>query len=284
MTDAVDYDPATHYDHVTQAWALLLGDELHYGVFEQGDEPLAVATNELTRRMSRAALLPEAAEGARRLRVLDVGCGSGAPACELAETFGVDVVGITTSGVGVETARARAADRGLPGVSFEQRDGTDNGFDDASFDVVWVLESAHLMRDREALLTECARVLRPGGRVVLCDLLRFRDIPFAEVRQRRADFATLRDAFGDAHFESLDHYAERFEAAGLVVERRDDLTQETLPTFDRWRANAEQHRDEVVRLIGTDGHEAFVRSCDILEAFWRDGTFGYGLVSASRPA
>ena len=57
----------------------------------------------------------------------------------------------------------------------------------------------------------------------------------------------------------------------------------TLPTFDRWRANADAHHDAVVELIGTSGRDAFVRSCDILEAFWRDGTFGYGLVSATRP-
>lgn len=276
-----DYDPARHYDHITEAWLLLLGDELHYGVFEQGDELLADATAALTRRMTAAAGLAD--PGSMTIRVLDVGCGSGAPACELAADFGAEVVGITTSAVGVATARERASELGLAGVSFEQRDGTENGFSDAEFDVAWVLESSHLMRDREALVSECARVLRPGGRMVLCDLMRWREIPFAEVRERRGDFATLRDAFGDAHFESLDHYAGLAVSAGLSVERADDLTELTLPTFDRWRDNARIHHDAVVELIGVDGHDAFVRSCDILEGFWRDGTFGYGLISAAKP-
>jgi 27-O-demethylrifamycin SV methyltransferase len=35
--------------------------------------------------------------------------------------------------------------------------------------------------------------------------------------------------------------------------------------------------------LGAAGHEAFVRSCDILEGFWRDGTFGYGLFAATKP-
>ena len=270
------YDPASHYDRVMAAWQLLLGDELHYGVFDAGDEPLSVATGALTERMVAAADL------SADLRVLDVGCGSGAPARSIAGRFGAEVVGITTSAVGVATARERTAEADVVGVTFEQRDGTDNGFDDASFDRTWVMESSHLMRDKDALVAECARVLRPGGRLVLCDLIRWREIPFREVRDRRVDFATLREAFGDAHFQSLDDYAALAEAHGLVVDRRDDLTAVTLPTFDRWRANAETHHDEVVELIGTQGRDAFVRSCDILEAFWRDGTFGYGLISATK--
>ncbi|MDQ4054995.1 MAG: methyltransferase domain-containing protein [Actinomycetota bacterium] len=277
----VDYDPAEHYDRVTEAWALLLGDELHYGVFDDGDEPLTVATAALTGRMIEAADL-RPADGTR-LRVLDVGCGSGAPACELAQGFGVEVVGITTSAVGVDTARRRAAGLGLDGVTFEERDGTDNRFPDGTFDRVWVLESSHLMRDREALIAECARVLRPGGRLVLCDLIRRREIRFLEVRERRVDFATLRTAFGDAHMESLEFYAGAARVCGLHVDRVDDLTNATLPTFDRWRANAVQHRSEVTAMIGDDGLAAFVRSCDILEGFWRDGTFGYGLLSAVKP-
>ena len=285
MTETVDYNPAEHYDRVTEAWLLLMGDELHYGVFETGAEPLPVATAALTNRMVEAAglLSRGASDTAERLKVLDVGCGSGAPACRLATEFGVEVVGITTSSVGVHAARARAADRGVRAASFEQRDGTDNGFEDGRFDLVWVLESSHLMRDRQALIAECARVLRPGGRVVLCDLLRQREIPFAEVRERRVDFATLRIAFGDAHMETPEFYTSAAEAQGLGVDRLDDLTAATLPTFDRWRANAEEHRDVVSALIGADGLRAFVRSCDLLEEFWRDGTFGYGLISAVKP-
>jgi 27-O-demethylrifamycin SV methyltransferase len=218
------------------------------------------------------------------LDVLDVGCGSGAPACRLVAEFGVRVVGITTSAVGVAAARARAAALGLTDASFEQRDGTANGFPDASFDRVWVLESSHLMRDREALVSECARVLRPGGRIVLCDLVRHREIPFQEVRDRRTDFVTLRTAFGDAHMEPLAYYTSTAEKYGLVVDQADDLTALTLPTFDRWRANAVSHRPAVVAALGEEGLAAFERSCDILERFWRDGTFGYGLFSAVKSA
>lgn len=276
MTE-LDYDPEHHYDRITSAWRLLLGDDLHYGVFADGSEPLPVATAALTQRMVDAAQLSPG------LDVLDVGCGSGAPACHLAASFDVSVVGITTSRVGVEQATERAASRGLAGATFLQRDGMDNGFPDDSFDRVWVLESSHLMRDRERLLAECARVLRPGGRLVLCDIIRRREIPFVEVRARRADFVTLRTAFGDARMEPLAYYADAADRCGLQVDHVEDLTEPTLPTFRHWRANAAAHRDEVQAAIGADGLDAFERGTEILEAFWQDGTFGYGLFSAVKP-
>jgi 27-O-demethylrifamycin SV methyltransferase len=278
-TGASGHDPATHYDRVTEGWGMLLGDELHYGVFAGGDEPLNEATAALTKRMIEAARLEAG------LELLDVGCGTGAPACRLAEQFGVRVLGITTSEVGVEAATARARARGLDGlVRFEIRDGADNGLEDGRFDRVWALESSHLIRERDRLIAESARVLRPGGLLVLCDIIRRRDIPFAEVRARMADFVTLREAFGDAHMEPLDLYAELAEASGLEVETSTDLSDATLPTFDRWRANAAEHETPVRAALGDDGFEAFVRSTEILESFWRDGSLGYGLISARKPA
>lgn len=277
MTRA-DYDPATHYDRVTAAWRLLLGEELHYGVFPRGDEPLEVATAELTERMIAAADLRAGQS------VLDVGCGTGTQACRLAERFGVHVLGITTSEVGVESARARAHAAGVADrVRFEVADGTENLLPTGAFDRVWVLESSHLMRDRGALVAECARVLRPGGRFALCDLVRRREIPFQEVRARRAQFETLRDAFGDARMEPLATYRDLARRAGLVVDTVEDLTTQTLPTFDRWRRNATAHAVDVVRDLGEDGLAAFLRSTHLLEGFWLDGTFGYGLIAAAKP-
>lgn len=274
MPDPV-HDPAAHYDRVTDAWGLLLGEELHYGVFDRGDESLPEATAALTARMVDAARLGGGES------ILDVGCGTGAPACELVEGHGATVVGITTSEVGVAAARRRAEARGLSDrARFEVRDGTDNRLPDGSFDRVWVLESSHLMRDRTGLLSECARVLRPGGRLVLCDIVRRRELPFQEVRRLLEPLSLLRSVFGEARMDPLERYAELATAAGLEVESMDDLTTLTRPTFDRWRANASHHEAAVVAQLGRDGLEAFVGACDVLEGFWDDGTLGYGLLAA----
>jgi 27-O-demethylrifamycin SV methyltransferase len=272
----IRYDPAGHYDRVTNAWGKLLGDELHYGVFEQGDEPLPTATAVLTDRMVAAAGIEPGVE------VLDVGCGTGAPACVLAG-LGASVLGITTSTVGVAAATERAEAAGVGDTArFEVRDGMDNGLPDHSFDRVWVLESSHLMRARDQLIAECARVLRPGGRMALCDVILRRPMPFEEVRRRLRPLTLLREVFGDARMEPLAVYAELAEANGLTVDLTEDLTAATRPTFERWRANARLHRDEVVGTLGEADWQRFIDACDVLEGFWDEGVFGYGILGAAK--
>jgi len=275
--EPLEYLPEQHYDRVTASWRFLLGEDLHYGVFAHGDEELPAATQALT------DLMIESGAFAPGLDVLDVGCGTGAPACHLVDRLGVNVLGITTSSAGVELATARAESRGLSASArFERRDGTDNGLGDASFDRAWVLESSHLMRERDRLVAECARVLRPGGRMVLCDLTLQRELPFMEVRRLRHEFSLLRAVFGDAHMMPLSHYATLAADFGLEVVSEIDLTEATLPTFDRWRANANRNRDDVIALVGERYLDDFVKAADVLEGFWRDGTLGYGLLAAER--
>jgi 27-O-demethylrifamycin SV methyltransferase len=248
------HEPAAHYDHVHSAWRLIMGEEFHYGYFEGPETPLEVATAALTEQMVERAVIVAGDQ------VLDIGCGTGRQACDLAAYFSASVLGITTSASGVAAAAHLAADRRVDGARFEQRDGTDNGLESGRFDVVWVLESSHLMRDRKALLGECARVLGPGGRLVLCDIIRKREIPFLEVRSRRAEFATLRAAFGDAHMEPLERYASDLEELGMTVTDSSDISGPTLPTFSAWRSNVEAHMPALEDLLTEQGILDFVHS------------------------
>jgi cyclopropane fatty-acyl-phospholipid synthase-like methyltransferase len=268
------YAAADHYNRVTAAWGLLLGDELHYGVFDDPAEPLPIATGRLTSLMIEKARLEPG------LTLLDVGCGTGAPARRLATDHGVRVTGITTSEYGVASAQAESV--GVDGVEFELRDGQDNGFPEASFDRSWALESSHLMPDRAAFVAESARVLKPGGRLVLCDIIRVREIPFSEVRQRREEFAVLRTEFGAARMDGFDQYTSLMAANGLAVDPPVDLTRQTRPTFDAWLTNLDQHRAEVTEVLGEDDVEAFRRGCQILADLWDEGTLGYGLLSGMK--
>lgn len=271
------YDPAAHYDHVHRAWRLIMGQEFHYGYFETPDTPLETATAALTGHMLERAKISAGD------RVLDVGCGTGQQSCDLAAGHEATVLGITTSTEGVAAATALAAERRLDSAQFEERDGTANGLADDSFDVAWVLESSHLMRDRKALLSECARVLRAGGRIVLCDIVRKREIPFPEVRARREDFATLRAAFGDAHMEPLASYEATLRELGMTVTDCSDISTPTLPTFAAWRANVGSHEPALRGLLGDQGVADFVQGTHILQDFWNDDTLGYGILAAVKP-
>jgi 27-O-demethylrifamycin SV methyltransferase len=215
------------------------------------------------------------------LCVLDVGCGIGNPACFLAERYGCRVTGISTSATGVEHARRRAQERGCSDrVSFSIGDGMDNGMPDASFDRVWILEASHLMPRKEALLAECARVLRSGGTAVLCDIILRRTLPPAEILRRSRDFLHLHYAFGHAKLEVLGAYRRFAELAGLNVVESMDISDAVFPTLAHWRRRIAEHTEEVRALIGDEGVAHFQASCDILPALWEERVFGYGLIAA----
>ena len=108
-------------------------------------------------------------------RILDAGCGVGGSAIWLAKTYDVEVVGITPVASQVARAHRYAQEQGVADqVSFEQQDYTHTAFPDASFDVVWAMESLCHAPDKRLVLAEARRLLRPGGRVGIVEYMRTR--------------------------------------------------------------------------------------------------------------
>jgi 27-O-demethylrifamycin SV methyltransferase len=68
----------------------------------------------------------------------------------------------------------------------------------------------------------------------------------------------------------------------MTVTRSDDITVPTQPTFPAWRSNVEAHEARLIELIGPASVDEFVRATHILEAFWQDGTLGYGILAATK--
>lgn len=103
----------------------------------------------------------------RDQRVLDLGCGGGFMS-EALVARGARVVGVDPSGPAIAAARAHAATRANP----EYRVGFAEAIpaDDGVFDVVVCVDVLEHVRDVDATLRECARVLRPGG-ILLFDTI-----------------------------------------------------------------------------------------------------------------
>jgi ubiquinone/menaquinone biosynthesis C-methylase UbiE len=99
-------------------------------------------------------------------RAIDVGCGAGALALALAPLVR-EVVGVDQVPELLELARERAP----ANAEFVEGDATALGFDDASFDLAGTLRTLHHVRRPERVLAELARVVRPGGRVLVVDQL-----------------------------------------------------------------------------------------------------------------
>lgn len=108
----------------------------------------------------------------RNMQILDAGCGLGGAARYLAKEFGCRVTGLDLSGDYCRVAADFTRRLGLDHlVSFQQGNALSMPFPDCSFDIVWTQHTAMNIGDKPDLYGELWRVLKPGGRLALYDIL-----------------------------------------------------------------------------------------------------------------
>src|SRR6185312_6729124 len=97
---------ARHYDVLDPFYRELWGEHVHHGYWAGGRETPEEAADALVELLAeRLALAPGQ-------RICDIGCGYGATAERLAESFGLDVTGLTVSATQAVRAGSRVPTRG----------------------------------------------------------------------------------------------------------------------------------------------------------------------------
>ncbi len=127
--------------------------------------------------------------------VLDVACGA-AHASEVAAPHVRQVVGIDLTPALLAIGADRLRSAGIDNVLLQEGHAAALPFVDASFDLVFCRTALHHFPDPERCITEMARVCRPGGRVVLSDMI----APSAEVREA---FDALHRCIDPSHTRAL---------------------------------------------------------------------------------
>ena len=239
-----------------EIYRLIWGDDVHMGTWTEDDDTLQ-------RAMARTnAVMAEQAGIDERARVLDVGCGYGATALHLATEHGCEVVGMNISERELEVADELAKERGLSGqCTFRWGDFHDIPAEDDSFDAVWSQEAFLHAVDKSQVLAECRRVLRPGGRLVISDLLVAEHVPEEE---RQAIYARVHSPEMWSH----ERYVVGLESAGLDVALHENWSSNVARTYAAVRggllANQQELRDRGV------SQEQLDATADALQ-LWVDG-------------
>lgn len=260
------------YDRMTPFYSTVWDGDIHSGVWTSPDDPSSIG--EAQARLTDMAI--ERMAVGPGSHALDVGSGVGNPALQLARATGCRVTGITVSQVQLEEARARAAAAGLADrVRFVLMDAMQLDFAEP-FDAAWSIESILHVPDRDRVMSEMARVMRPGARLVLGEVTN--EVPLTD-----EEAALFYPALGVASLLAARDFPAHLARNGFTVTDMLDLSREientpahTMDRVRERRARLLEHYDE-----------AFV---DTLLQAWVTITgihrskMGYALITARRDA
>ncbi len=160
--------------------------------------------------LQRIAQLVQAQPAAH---ALDAGCGAGHTAAAIAPYAG-QVTAFDLTDTMLEQVNRLAAERGLTNITTRQGDVETLPFDDATFDLVVSRYSAHHWPHPATALQEIARVLQPGGRFILSDIVAADDPAqdtFLQTLELLRDPSHVRD-------HSIPQWQAMFVGAGFACE------------------------------------------------------------------
>jgi len=115
--------------------------------------------------------------------IADLGAGEGAFALLLAQHAN-KVIAVDTSAKMIEVGREQAQRHGVKNIEYRLGDMEEVPIEDAAVDLVFFSQSLHHALHPQRAVQEAARILRPGGRIVILDLVSHR---FEEAREVYAD-------------------------------------------------------------------------------------------------
>ncbi len=210
-------------------WELCMTEEIHSG----GKE----TTNVLAKALGLRA----------GMHVLDVCSALGAPARHIARDHGVRVTGLDFTAAYVEEANRRTQAAGLDkSILFVRGNAMDMPFAAETFDVVWGQEAWCHVLDKDKLIAEASRVLKPGGKLGFTDWIVTGQIADAELK-------ALMEMMVFPNMQSFGGWQEAMKQVGFrVLEARDETEAYAKCWDDYVRIVTKDAKDGIVKANGPD--------------------------------
>ena len=152
------------------------------------------------------------------LVIADLGAGEGASALLLAQRA-KKVIAVDSSARMIEVGREQALRHGVKNIDYRLGDMEEIPIGDGEVDLVFFSQSLHHALHPELALAEAARILVPGGRIVILDLVRHR---FEQARELYADEWL---GFGESDLESMLQSAGFVNVEATVVDKEPETPQ-----------------------------------------------------------
>ena len=205
-----------YYDLSNEFMVSEWGESLHFA-------PLSVGESLEESQLRHQRLMISKLELSQEMTVIDVGCGIGGPLRRVVRETGVKVVGINTSEVQLNKAKAFDAEAGFDGmVDYVQCSFMDmSTIDDNTFDRGYAIESTCHAPDKVGAFTEIHRVLKPGAllwgqEMCMTDKYDPDDLQHRDIKRELMQGIALKE------IAATDEVNRALEAAGFeIVEARD---------------------------------------------------------------
>jgi len=245
------------------------GEDLHIGLYDTTDDIRTASDLTISEMVKRLPKLTD------KSRVLDMGAGYGGAMRTLVRDTGCEAVCLNISETQNEynLGKIRAAKLGGK-ITVRHGVFEDVPEDAETFDVVWSQDSFLHSDQRDKVIAEAFRVLKPGGHLIFTDPMQADDVP-PDVLQPVYDRLQL-NSLGSMRF-----YREVAEALGFEIVEQDDMTgqlrnhyarvrEELLANYNRLRENGSsaEYLDKMAV-----GLENWVKAADAGHLAWGIQTF-----------
>jgi len=253
-----------YYDGTAdEIYRSIWGTSIHLGLFERTDEPLPSAMQRAKDTMINGISLNKDS------KVLEVGCGYGTLARQLARSFDCSVLATNISQKQLSHAATLTEAEGLSDkVRFEKCDFHNLPYADNSFEVYWSQESFLHASDKQRVLKEAHRVLDPFGLLA-----------FSEVTLRRSTPTALRSKIlkriTSSAMWSKHEYEVELKNANFTVEKWEDWSENVARTYDWTLKQLDRKRDEILPRIGQKSFDTAREGMELWQKAADDGYLGW---------
>lgn len=232
------YDSSDADIFYTTVWGQ---EHIHQGIFNAEDEPMQKACLRTVKTMAeRLGSIGNETE------VADIGSGYGGTARYLASHYGCHVNSLNLSKVQNEHSRRLNKKRGLEkkidivAGSFE-----DMPFESSSIDVCWSIDALLHSANKQKVMEEVYRILKPGGEFVFADPMRTEGCP-KEILRPILERIHLSD-MGSVEFYEAMSSKLKFEYLGFT-----DYSASLIATYSRALKYTVEHEDELSEKVSLE--------------------------------
>jgi len=258
----VDYYGANYNHLITPVYQEIRRETFDEDIHQTG----WLTTKELQQFINWLDLKPDAS-------ILDVGSGAGGPTIRVAQMTGCRALGIDIHERAVTAAKATADTYGLSErVHFEQVDASQQlPYPDAAFDAVICIDAVNHLPNREVMLADWARVLKPGGKILFTD-------PVVITGPLSKNEIAIRSSIGYFLFVPEGVDIKFLKAAGLEILVSEDVTANMAMVAEHLYAARAARANALRQLEGDvtyEGQQEFLRVTALIAKEHRLSRFVY---------